>query len=47
VEKKRRPRYNPCSYAHLIFDRDKTYNGKKTASLTNVAGKTVYLPTEN
>jgi hypothetical protein len=25
----------------------KTYNGEKIASLTNVAGKTGYLPTEN
>jgi hypothetical protein len=25
----------------------KTYDGEKTASSTNVAGKTVYLPAEN
>jgi hypothetical protein len=25
----------------------KTYNGEKTASSTNVAGKTGYLPAEN
>jgi hypothetical protein len=25
----------------------KTYNGKKTASSTNVAGKSGYLPAEN
>jgi hypothetical protein len=43
---------NACSYIHLIFDKatkkvPKTYNGEKTASLTNVAGKTGYLPAEN
>jgi hypothetical protein len=31
---------NPHSYAHLIFDKGtKTYDGEKTASSTNVAGK--------
>jgi hypothetical protein len=39
---------NPRSYAHLIFDKvPKTYNGEKTASSTNVAGKSGYLPAEN
>jgi hypothetical protein len=35
------PNVNPHSYAHLIFDdkAPKTYNGEKTASSTNVAGK--------
>jgi hypothetical protein len=38
---------NPCSYANLIFDKvAKTYNGEKTASSTNVAGKSGYLPAE-
>jgi hypothetical protein len=39
---------NPHSYAHLIFDKaPKTYNGEKTASSTNVAGKSDYMPAEN
>jgi hypothetical protein len=39
---------NPYNYAHLIFDKGtKTYDGEKTASSTNVAQKTVYLPAEN
>jgi hypothetical protein len=39
---------NPHSYAQLIFYKgDKIYCGEKTASLTNVAGKSGYLPTEN
>jgi hypothetical protein len=40
---------NTHSYIHLIFDTkiQKTYNGEKTASLTNVAGKSGYLPAEN
>jgi hypothetical protein len=37
---------NPHSY--LIFDKGiKTYEGEKTASSTNVAGKTGYLHAEN
>jgi hypothetical protein len=36
------------SYAQLIFDNTpKTYNGEKTASTTNVAGKTGYLHAED
>jgi hypothetical protein len=36
---------NPRNYAHLFFDKGaKTYDGKKKVSLTNVAGKTGYLP---
>ena len=31
---------NPCTYGHLIFDKGKIYNGKKTISLTSGAGKT-------
>jgi hypothetical protein len=32
---------NPCSYTHLILTKvPKTYDGEKTASSTNVAGKT-------
>jgi hypothetical protein len=39
---------NPHSYAHLIFDKaPKTYDGEKTASSTNVAGTSSYLPAEN
>jgi hypothetical protein len=39
---------NPHSYAHLIFDKGaKTYDGEKTASSTNIAGKSGYLPAEN
>jgi hypothetical protein len=31
---------NPYSHPHLIFDKGvKTYDGEKTASSTNVAGK--------
>jgi hypothetical protein len=36
---------NPCSYAHLIFDKSpKTWNGEKTTSSINVARKTGHLP---
>jgi hypothetical protein len=38
---------NPCSYAHLIFDKGTKNDGEKTASSTNVAWKTGYLPAEN
>jgi hypothetical protein len=39
---------NPHSYAHLIFDKvPKAYDGKKTASSTNVTGKSGYLTAEN
>jgi hypothetical protein len=39
---------NPCNYAHLVFEKEpKTYDGEKTASSTNVAGKSGYLPAEN
>jgi hypothetical protein len=40
---------NPPSYAHLIFDKcsKNIYDGEKTASSTNVAGKSGYLPAEN
>jgi hypothetical protein len=42
------PDMNPCSYTHLFFTKaPKTHNGEKTASLTNVAGKTGYPPAEN
>jgi hypothetical protein len=39
---------NPCSDVHLIFDKGpKIYNGIKTASSTNITGKTGYLRAEN
>jgi hypothetical protein len=39
---------NPHSFAHLIFDKGaKIYDGEKTASSTNVAGKSGNLPAEN
>jgi uncharacterized protein (DUF736 family) len=42
------PDMNPHSYAHLIFDKGaKTYNGEKTASSTNVAGKSGYPSARN
>jgi hypothetical protein len=42
------PDMNLHSYAHLIFNKGaKTYNGEKTASSTNVNGKTGYLPAKN
>jgi hypothetical protein len=37
---------NPYSYIYLIVDKDAN-NGEKTATSTNVAGKTGYLPAEN
>jgi hypothetical protein len=44
------PDINPHSYTHLFFffrKAPKTYRGEKTASSTNVAGKTDYLPAKN
>jgi hypothetical protein len=39
---------NPPSYTHLIFDKGTLrQNGEKTASLTNIAGKTGYLREED
>jgi hypothetical protein len=39
---------NPHNYAHLILDKaPKTYDGEKTASSANGAGKSRYLPAEN
>jgi hypothetical protein len=38
---------NPHSYAHIIFDKDAKTVEKKTACLTNVAGKTGYPLNEN
>jgi hypothetical protein len=39
---------NQCNYDHLIIHKAaKTYEGEKTASSTNVAGKNSYLPEEN
>ena len=35
------PEINPCTYGHLIFDKEaRIYNGEKTISLTSDAGKT-------
>ena len=35
------PEINPCTYGHLIFEKEaRIYNGKKTISLTSGAGKT-------
>jgi hypothetical protein len=42
------PDMNPHSYAYLIFDKaPKIYDGEKTASSTNVIGKSGYLPAKN
>jgi hypothetical protein len=39
---------SPHSYATLFLTKvPKTYNGEKTASSTNVAWKSGYLPAEN
>jgi hypothetical protein len=39
---------NPHNYTHLILTKvPKTYHGEKTASSTNIAGKSGYLPAEN
>jgi hypothetical protein len=39
---------NPHSNGHLILTKvPNTYNGEKTASSTNVAGKSGYLPAQN
>jgi hypothetical protein len=42
------PDMNPCSSAHLIFDKDaKNIRWRKDASSTNIVGKSDYLPAEN
>jgi hypothetical protein len=39
---------NPHNYTHLIFYKGaKKYNGEKTASSKNVAGKSGYLSSRN
>ena len=44
VEQDRKPRDKPCTYGHLIFDKEaRIYNGEKTASSTSGAGKTGQL----
>ena len=36
MEQNRNPEINPCTYGHLIFDKEaRIYNGEKTSSLTN------------
>ena len=38
------PEINPCTYGYLIFDKEaRIYNGAKTASSINGAGKTGHL----
>jgi hypothetical protein len=42
------PDMNPHNYTHLIFDKGaKIYDGEKTASSTNVAGKSSYPSVRN
>jgi hypothetical protein len=43
------PNMNPHGYTHFIFLQScqKTYDGKRAAFSTNVAGKIGYLHTEN
>jgi hypothetical protein len=42
------PDVNPHNYTHLIFDKGaKIYNGEKTASSTNVVGKSGYPSARN
>jgi hypothetical protein len=44
----RRPRYESLSYAHQVLTKvPKSYGGEKTASSTNIGGKSVYLHAEN
>jgi hypothetical protein len=39
---------NPHNYTHIIFDKGaKKYYGEKTASSTNVPGKSGYLSARN
>jgi hypothetical protein len=48
VEQDRGPRYEPDSYTHLNFNKaPKTYDEEKTASSTNVAGKSGFPPAKN
>jgi hypothetical protein len=48
VVQNRGPEYNPHNYTHLIFDKlPKIYDGEKTASSTNVAGKSGYQSARN
>ena len=44
MEQDRKPEINPCTYGYLIFDKEaRLYNGAKTASSINGAGKTGQL----
>ena len=44
MEQDREPRHKPCTYEYLILTKEaRIYNGAKTASLINGAGKTGQL----
>jgi hypothetical protein len=47
VEQNRGPGYESTQLTSFLTKAPKTYDGEKTASSTNVAGNTGYLPTEN
>ena len=41
MEQNRKPKINPHTYVHLIFDKEiRIYNREKTISFTSDAGKT-------
>jgi hypothetical protein len=47
VEQKRRPGYESTQLRMFLTKAPKTYDGEKTTSSTNVAGKSGYVPAEN